>query len=313
MCMTLSTYDQETYRQPFEDDFLGASIHIGIRSPYLAKKAIENSRWLIYEAKRKNVRICVVTEEPYYVRAKYRLNPDEERDKKTFLECVQLLVDMGVHVTLVPKIHEKIIVIDYRILWKGSINVLSNDPTRKTETVERETDLFKATSAFYRFNFDACVTCQHIEWSKIRGALSISSREIEEIERQADPILVNPGHAIENSEANFQERSFARPIQDIDSEPISCWISNLRENHMWSLKQLSEKTNVDRTRLGQIEAGRFAPSLKVLLAIFEAFGYSLVMVPKESVPLVRKIAKGYTRSELGKLLGEWRQKSEGDV
>src|SRR5262245_23857302 len=91
---------------------------------------------------------------------------------------------MGVHVNLLPKIHQKIIVIDYSILWKGSINVLSNDPTRKKETVERETDLFKATNAFYSFNFETCSICELIAWSKIRGALSISRETLRELENQ---------------------------------------------------------------------------------------------------------------------------------
>lgn len=296
MCMTLTTYDQNTYRQPFEDDFLGARIHIGIRSPYLAKKAIENSEWLIYEVIKLGGRVCVFTEEPWYVRSKFKLNPDEEADKKVFLECVQLLVDMGVHVTLVPKIHEKIIVIDYRILWKGSINVLSNDPTKKTETVERETDLFKATNAFYRFNFDACVTCQHIEWSKIRGALSISRQSIEDIERQVD---VNE---VDSSHATFQGRSFAKAIQDIDAEPVHRWISALRELHKLSIRQLGNKTGIDRKRLSDIEGGLIVPSIKVIVAIFEVFGYSLMLVPTQTVPLVRKIAKGYNKSELSKII-----------
>jgi hypothetical protein len=44
------------------------------------------------------------------------------------------------------------------------------------------------------------------------------------------------------------------------------------------------------------------PSIKYLVAVFEVLGYSLMLVPTDTVPLVRKIAKGYNRSELSKAI-----------
>jgi phosphatidylserine/phosphatidylglycerophosphate/cardiolipin synthase-like enzyme len=48
-----------------------------------------------------------------------------EKDRAKIEECIQLLIQHGVAVKTKDRIHQKFAVVDQRIVWYGSINLLS--------------------------------------------------------------------------------------------------------------------------------------------------------------------------------------------
>jgi DNA-binding XRE family transcriptional regulator len=71
--------------------------------------------------------------------------------------AVDVLEAIGVHVTLRPRMHEKLIIIDDRILWEGSINYLSWFDT--TERARRWVDREQVSAAIIQHALLTCPSC----------------------------------------------------------------------------------------------------------------------------------------------------------
>jgi phosphatidylserine/phosphatidylglycerophosphate/cardiolipin synthase-like enzyme len=96
-----------------KNDFLGAKHEIMIVSPFLRKKRIETILEWLKAPSQIGVSITVVTR-PL----------SSYKEPKPIQECIELL-QSSVSVITKPHIHQKFILIDYHIVWYGSINLLS--------------------------------------------------------------------------------------------------------------------------------------------------------------------------------------------
>ena len=112
----LQLFDDETFYLSFLPDLVHAKNEIYIESPYIT---IRKTRMLLLyfrNAIRRQVKIVIVTRFP------------QEHDKTLEIqtkESVKLLKDVGITVIYYGKLHRKIAIIDRRILWEGSLNILS--------------------------------------------------------------------------------------------------------------------------------------------------------------------------------------------
>ena len=106
-------YDVNSFEPVIKNDFAEAKKEILIVSPYLRKKRTDAILEWLQEPLQADVSITVIT------------RPAESyNDRKQIQECIESL-QTSVAVISKPNIHQKFIIIDNRLVWYGSINLLS--------------------------------------------------------------------------------------------------------------------------------------------------------------------------------------------
>lgn len=124
-----------------------------LKSPFLSHRRIsllrESFSWLIT----RGVLICAFVQKP----SDWGDKGEFERKFFELNELVEMLRSIGVHVTLVPLIHEKLAVIDDFALWDGSLNLLSHSRTK--ERMHRFTSVQEIGEAIMRHVLDQCSIC----------------------------------------------------------------------------------------------------------------------------------------------------------
>tara|TARA_B100001250_G_scaffold409988_1_gene435486 strand:+ start:837 stop:1283 length:447 start_codon:yes stop_codon:yes gene_type:complete len=138
MLNSTSLYDQNTFYKAFMRDIGTCRQELIIESPFITEKRMNMLLPEFAKMRRKNVRIIVNTRDPiehdgdYYYQA---------------LEAVAAMQDLGVTVLYTSGHHRKLAIIDRRVIYEGSLNILSfNDSCeimRKMVSVTIAKDLCK--------------------------------------------------------------------------------------------------------------------------------------------------------------------------
>jgi hypothetical protein len=106
-------YDSHTFYPIYSADVLAARNEILIVSPFLAKQRTLSSLAYLTAA---NVKAIVVTKPP---------DDYADKDIPKISECIELLAQQGIVVKTKNRIHQKFAILDQRLIWYGSINLLS--------------------------------------------------------------------------------------------------------------------------------------------------------------------------------------------
>jgi DNA-binding XRE family transcriptional regulator len=118
--MQYAEYDDSDFYQALAADLRSARALVLIQSPYLGAIRLRNMEQQLRDCIKRGVRVCVFVRRP----AKWEQD-DNDVECKTVRALVESLVAWGVHVTIRHRIHEKYVVIDDEILWRGTLNSLS--------------------------------------------------------------------------------------------------------------------------------------------------------------------------------------------
>jgi len=106
-------YDVNSFAPVIKNDFIEAKKEILIVSPFLRKKRMDTILEWLKEPLLAGVSITVVTR-----------SPESYRELERIKECIEYLQSFAT-VVQKPNIHQKYIIIDNRLVWYGSINLLS--------------------------------------------------------------------------------------------------------------------------------------------------------------------------------------------
>ena len=109
-------YNKDSFLPVYKNDILNAEEEIFIVSPYVSRRRVEQMHQYFHNAISKNIKITVVTR-PF--------KDYKEDNRLTALRTLEILETEGVKLSLKSKIHQKFAVIDQRVVWYGSINLLS--------------------------------------------------------------------------------------------------------------------------------------------------------------------------------------------
>lgn len=148
-------YYHKNFYSKFDYDLRKSRFLVLIQSPFMTISRVNNLRPLLEECVTRGVRICVFTQaidNRYY-------KDEEYKQRCNDLEVVsQRLLSIGVHVNTIPRIHEKLVLVDEKVLWEGSLNPLSHRDT--SERMTRWECRHKVIDAAFQHNLHKCSTCR---------------------------------------------------------------------------------------------------------------------------------------------------------
>jgi len=109
-------FDNTTFLPVYKNDLLNAEREIMIVSPFVTRRRVMQMLPFLDAARGRKVKAIVVT----------RPAADfKEKDRQSLEETLALLTAAGVRVIFKSNIHQKFAICDQRIIWYGSINLLS--------------------------------------------------------------------------------------------------------------------------------------------------------------------------------------------
>jgi phosphatidylserine/phosphatidylglycerophosphate/cardiolipin synthase-like enzyme len=109
-------FDEQSFFSVYLSDIENASKHVMIVSPFVTKKRVTQMMGYFENILKKQVKITIVTRP---------VNDFNENKKRTLENIFSILTDAGVNILFKSNIHQKFAVIDEKIIWYGSINLLS--------------------------------------------------------------------------------------------------------------------------------------------------------------------------------------------
>lgn len=109
-----SLYDEKTFYQTFLRDLECSTKEVIIESPYITTERMRTFDRIFKKLVKKGVKIYIITRDP------------KEEDAIQWCEGlgIQVLLCIGNH-------HRKLAILDRKILWEGSLNILSQTHSRE--------------------------------------------------------------------------------------------------------------------------------------------------------------------------------------
>lgn len=122
--LSSSLYDNTTFYKSFVKDLKDAQRSVLIESPFITTRRMNELLPILGKLQRRGVRIVVNTRSP------------SEHD---YEYAVQAMQEMGILVLYTSRLHRKLAILDYEVLWEGSLNILSqNDSCEIMRRIESE-------------------------------------------------------------------------------------------------------------------------------------------------------------------------------
>lgn len=149
-----TVYDHKNFYSKFESDLRNSRFLVLIQSPFMTVRRVNDLRPLFEECVARGVRICIFAQK---IDNRFISKVEYEQRCSDLEHASQRLLTVGVHVNTVPKIHEKLVIVDEKIFWEGSLNPLSYRDT--SERMTRWECHHKVREAAFRHNLHKCSTC----------------------------------------------------------------------------------------------------------------------------------------------------------
>jgi len=130
--LTSELFNAETFHPAFLKDLKVCQSELTIESPYVTSKGLNQLLPTLQKLKTRKARIVVNTRDPH--------ERDEGHHREGAHRAVAKLQHMGVHVLYTGGHHCKLVILDRKILYEGSHNVLSQNNSsevmRRIESVQ---------------------------------------------------------------------------------------------------------------------------------------------------------------------------------
>lgn len=116
-------HDEKTFYQAFLSDLEGCRSEVYIESPYITNKRAKILILIFNSLLARGVKIYVMTRDP----KEYEVGMEYQSE-----ESISLFERMGIQVLLcLGNHHRKLAILDRKILWEGSLNILSQCKSRE--------------------------------------------------------------------------------------------------------------------------------------------------------------------------------------
>lgn len=116
-------YDEKTFYQTFIQDLEGCKEEVIIESPYITTERMKMLKPVFEKLVNRRIKIYVITRDPKEHNEGLEIQSEEEI---RYFEAlgVQVLLCVGNH-------HRKLAILDRKMLWEGSLNILSQKHSRE--------------------------------------------------------------------------------------------------------------------------------------------------------------------------------------
>ena len=115
-------YDEISFYPALSKDLSKCDSELIIESPFITSKRVGNLLPYLKKLKKKRVRIAVITRDPREL--------SEDRRPDSYIGLSKLM-HLGIQVVFCKDHHRKAVIIDRRLLYEGSLNVLSQNDSRE--------------------------------------------------------------------------------------------------------------------------------------------------------------------------------------
>lgn len=133
-------YDENTFYKQFVNDLKNCKKEVIIESPYISSQRMCTLRRTFQELVSKRVKVYVITRDPFDHDVSMKQQAEAEiRNFQTI--GVQVLLDTNYN-------HRKVAILDRKVLWEGSLNVLSQTYSRE---VMRRINSTELANQMFRF------------------------------------------------------------------------------------------------------------------------------------------------------------------
>lgn len=120
---TTSLHDEKTFYQPFIRDLKQCQKEVIIESPFITTQRMKLFKPVFISLIDRGVKVFIITRDPSEHTEGYE---DQSEEAASFCEAlgIQVLLCTGNH-------HRKLAILDRKILWEGSLNILSQTKSRE--------------------------------------------------------------------------------------------------------------------------------------------------------------------------------------
>ena len=134
-----SLFDETTFYQAFSRDLLTCKAEVIIESPFITSDRMASMYPYFEKLVQRGVKVFVLTRDPKEHSNKYQKQSEAEIQRFESLG-VQVFICLGNH-------HRKLAILDRKILWEGSLNILSQmksrEIMRRIEEKETAEEMFR--------------------------------------------------------------------------------------------------------------------------------------------------------------------------
>ncbi len=139
-----SLFDEKTFYQTFLEDLRRCQSEVIIESPFITSLRMKTFDRVFINLLKKGVKIYIVTRDP-----QEHDNGYETQSEEAIRWCeamgIQVLLCTGNH-------HRKLAILDRKLLWEGSLNILSQHNSREIMTRTDDEDLTIRMFNFLKFS-----------------------------------------------------------------------------------------------------------------------------------------------------------------
>lgn len=116
-------HDEKTFYRAFLRDLEASREEVIIESPFISSARMDILKPSFEKLIKKGIKVFVITRDPREHSNGYEIQSEEEIQYFEALE-VQVLLCVGNH-------HRKLAILDRKVLWEGSLNILSQTHSRE--------------------------------------------------------------------------------------------------------------------------------------------------------------------------------------
>lgn len=114
--LTSQLYNEQTFYRAFVRDLNFCTTEAVIESPFITSNRVASLLPIFEKMRSRDIKITVVTRDPCQHDAPY----DEQAS-----DSINKMLDLGIQVIYMGNHHRKLAIFDRKLLWEGSLNILS--------------------------------------------------------------------------------------------------------------------------------------------------------------------------------------------